>query len=166
MNIRYLYLQKTTAKTIFMFILGVLTLVWVAGCSQNSGRIHWDENVTQAFESNQVEPGYNFYQYTIGMRVFAIVGLDPKLELQSRIWRELEADTEDFKVATSRMWDDYSQVREYPRGAVIVDPGGEKVGVYFSSIRFVSINFKPENRVALILDTSVVRGGPDDRRTP
>jgi hypothetical protein len=166
MKIRYLFLQKTTAKTIFMFSLGMLTLVWVAGCSQNFGRIHWDENVTRAFEANQVEPGYNFYQYTIGMRVFAIVGLDPKLELQSRIWRELEADTEDFKVATSRMWDDYSQVREYPRGAVIVDPAGEKVGVYFSSIRFVSINFKPENRVALILDTSVVRGGPDGRRTP
>jgi len=166
MKIRYLYLQWTAAKTIFMFILGVLTLVWVAGCSQNSGRIHWDENVTQAFEANQVETGYNFYQYTIGMRVFAIVGLDPKLELQSRIWRELEADSEDFKVATSRMWDDYSQVREYPRGAVIVDPAGQKVGVYFSSIRFVSINFKPENRVALILDTSVVRGGPDGRRTP
>lgn len=164
MKIRYLYLKRTAAKTIFMFILGVLTLVWVAGCSQNSGRIHWDENVTQAFEANQVEPGYNFYQYTIGMRVFAIVGLDPKLELQSRIWRELEADTEDFKVATSRMWDDYSQVREYPRGAVIVNPGGEKVGVYFSSIRFVSINFKPENRVVVILDTSVVRGGPDDRK--
>jgi hypothetical protein len=166
MNIRYLYLTRTTAKAIVMFSLGVLTLVWGVGCSQNYGRIHWDENVTRAFETNQVEPNYNFYQYTIGMRVFAIVGLDPKLELQSRIWRELETDTEDFKIAMSRMWDDYSQVREYARGAVIMDPAGEKVGVYFSSIRFVSINFKPENRVAMILDTSVIRGGPDDRRTP
>ena len=166
MKIRYLFLQRTIAKKIFMFSLGVLTLVWVAGCSQNFGRIHWDENVTQAFEANQVEPGYNFYQYTVGNRVFAIVGFDPKLELQSRIWRELETDTEDFKVATSRMWDDYSQIREYPRGAIIVDPDGEKVGVYFSSIRFVSINFKPENQVVVILDTSVILGGPDDRRTP
>jgi hypothetical protein len=166
MKIRYLFLQRTIAKKIFMFSLGVLTLVWIAGCSQNFGRIHWDENVTQAFEANRVEPGYNFYQYTVGNRVFAIVGFDPKLELQSRIWRELEADTEDFKVATSRMWDDYSQIREYPRGAVIVDPDGEKVGVYFSSIRFVSINFKPENQVVVILDTSVILGGPDDRRTP
>jgi hypothetical protein len=166
MKIRYLFLQRTIAKKIFMFSLGVLTLVWVAGCSQNFGRIHWDENVTQAFEANQVEPGYNFYQYTIGMRVFAIVGLDPKLELQSRIWRELETDTEDFKVATSRMWDNYTQLPEYPRGAVIMDPDGEKVGVYFSSIRFVSINFKPENQVVVILDTSNILGGPDDRRTP
>jgi hypothetical protein len=166
MKIRYLFLQRTIAKKIFMFSLGVLTLVWVAGCSQNFGRINWDENVTQAFEANQVEPGYNFYQYTIGMRVFAIVGLDPKLELQSRIWRELETDTEDFKVATSRMWDNYTQLPEYPRGAVIMDPDGEKVGVYFSSIRFVSINFKPENQVVVILDTSNILGGPDDRRTP
>jgi hypothetical protein len=64
------------------------------------------------------------------------------------------------------MWDDYSQIREYPRGAVIVDPDGEKVGVYFSSIRFVSINFKPENQVVVMLDTSVILGGPDDRKTP
>ena len=149
-----------------MLSLGVLTLVWVAGCSQNFGRIHWDEDVTQAFEANQVEPGYNFYQYTVGNRVFAIVGFDPKLELQSRIWRELETDTEDFKVATSRMWDNYTQLPEYPRGAVIMDPDGEKVGVYFSSIRFVSINFKPENQVVVMLDTSNIRGGPDDRRTP
>ena len=166
MKIKYLYLKKMTAKTIFMFSLGVLTLVWGTGCSQNFGRIHWDESVTQAFEANQVEPGYNFYQYAIGMRVFAIVGLDPKLELQSRIWRELEADTEDFKVATSRIWENYTKLPEDPRGAIIVDPAGEKVGVYFSSIRFVSINFKPNNRVAVVLDTSVIRGGPDDRRTP
>jgi hypothetical protein len=166
MKIRFWYLKKTTAQTIFMFSLGVLTLVWDVGCSQNYGRIHWDDDITRAFEANQVEPDYNFYQYTIGMRVFAIVGLDPKLELQSRVWRELDADTEDFKVATSRMWDNYTQLPEYPRGAVIVDPAGEKVGVYFSSIRFVSINFKPENRVAVVLDTSAIRGGPDDRRTP
>ena len=81
-------------------------------------------------------------------------------------WRELDADTEDFDVATSRMWEDYSQVRYYARGATILDPAGERVGVYFSSIRFVSIHFKPNNRVQLVLDTSVVRGGPDDRKAP
>jgi hypothetical protein len=138
----------------------------MTGCSQNFGRISWDEDVAQAFEANQFDSDYNFYQYTIGNRVLAIAGLDPKLELRSRIWRELDADTEDFDVATSRMWEDYSQVRYYARGAVIMDPAGERVGVYFSSIRFVSIHFKPNNRVQLVLDTSVFRGGPDGRRTP
>ena len=149
-----------------MFATGVMTLLWMAGCSQNYGRINWHDDVTQAFEANRFDSDYNFYQYTIGMRVFAIVGLDPKLELESRIWRELDADTEDFTVATSRMWDDYSQIQYEARGAFILDPVGERVGVYYSSIRFLSIHFKPDNRVQLMLDTSVVRGGPDDRRSP
>ena len=166
MGIKFSYLKQLTAKTVLASILGFLALVLFVGCAGNFGRIHWDEDVTRAFEANQVEPGYNFYQYTIGMRVFAIVGLDPKLELQSRIWRVLETDTEDFKVATSRMWDNYSQLPEYPRGAIIMDPDGEKVGVYFSSLRFVSINFKLENQVVVMLDTTIIRGGPDDRRTP
>jgi len=149
-----------------MLGVAVLTLLSLAGCSQNYGRIHWNDDVTRAFEANRFDSDYNFYQYAIGMRVLAIVGLDPKLELESRIWRELDADTEDFKVATSRMWDDDSRVRYEAGGAFILDPVGERVGVYYSSIRFISINFKPENRVQLLLDTSVVRGGPDDRRSP
>jgi hypothetical protein len=100
------------------------------------------------------------------MRVFAIVGLDPKLKLESRIWRKLEADAEDFKVATSRIWYEHGQILDYPRGAVIMDPDGEKVGVYFSSIPFVSINFKPENQVVVMLDTSAIRGGPDGEKIP
>ncbi len=165
MGIKFSYLKQLTAKTVLASILGFLALVLFVGCAGNFGRIHWDEDVTRAFEANQVEPSYNFYQYTIGMRVFAIVGLDPKLELQSRMWRELATDTEEFKVATSRMWDNYTQLPEYPRGAIIMDPDGEKAGVYFSSLRFVSIKFKPENQVMVMLDTTFL-WGPDEIRTP
>ena len=166
MKIRCRYLQRTTAKTIIMFSLGLLALVWGDGCSQNYGRIHWDDHITRAFEANQVEPGYNFYQYTIGMQVYAIVGFDPKLEMQSRIWRELARDTEDFKVATSRIWYNDYQLPEEPRGAVIMNPDGEKVGVYFSSLHFVSIKFNPGNQVMVMPDLSLIRGGGEGRRNP
>lgn len=163
MNISYLYIQRKAAKAILIF--SALMLIWVAGCFQNYGRINWDENVTQAFENNQVYHNYNFYQYTIGMQVFAIIGLDPKLELQSNIWRELSSDTEDFKVATSRIWYNDTAVPENPRGAIIRNPSGEGVGVYYSSLRFVSIDFKPNNRVMVMLDTTpITGGGPSDRR--
>ena len=166
MKICHLYHLRTTVKTIFMFSLGLLTLVWAGGCSQNYGRIHWDEDITKAFEANQVEPGYNFYQYTIGMQVYAIVGFDPKLEMQSRIWRELARDAEEFKVATSRIWYNDYQEPEEPRGAVIMNPDGEKVGVYFSSLHIVVIKFKPGNQVMVMPDLSLIRGGGEGRRTP
>ena len=163
MDIRHLYRIKTTAKALCMFC-AVLLLLFVAGCSQNFGRIHWDENVTQAFQANQVDPNYNFYQYTIGMRVFAIIGLDRELELRSRLWRELSSDADDFQLATSRIWYDYTRLPKYPRGATINDPAGEQVGVYFSSLKFVSIKFMPNNRVMVMLDTTPITGGPSGRR--
>ena len=166
MKIRCRYLQRTTAQTIFVFSLGLLTLVWAVGCSQNYGRINWDGDITRAFETNQVEPGYNFYQYTIGMQVYAIVGLDPKLEMQSRIWRKLARDTEDFKLAISRIWYNDYQLPEEPRGAVILNPDGEKVGVYFSSLHIVVIKFMPGNQVMVMPDLSLIRGGGEGRKTP
>jgi hypothetical protein len=165
-DINYLHRKKTTAITIFKICTCLMMLLLAAGCSQNYGRIHWDENVTQAFQTNHVDPNFNFYQYTVGNRVFAIVGLDPKLEVQSDIWRELASDTEDFQVAIDRIWYNYTKIPRDPRGAFIRDPGGENVGVYFSSIRFLSVRFEPNNRVALLLDTAPITGGPDDRRTP
>ena len=166
MKIKYLHCAKVIFKTIIPFSTGLLIMTFLGGCSQNYGRIQWDENVTQAFQNNQIEPDYNFYQYTVGTRVFAIVGLKPELELQSNIWRELSSDTEDFSLATSRIWSNYTQLFEDPRGAIIRNPISEKVGVYFSSIRFVSIKFQPNNRVMIMLDTTPITGGPDTRREP
>jgi len=166
MKICYLYRQRTTAKTIFVFSLGLLTLIWAVGCSQNYGRINWDDDITRAFEASQIEPGYNFYQYTIGMQVYAIVGFDPKLEMQSRIWRKLARDTEDFKVAISRIWYNDYQLPVEPRGAVIMNPDGEKVGVYFSSLQIVAIKFNPGNQVMVMPDLTLIRGGGQGIKTP
>jgi hypothetical protein len=47
-----------------------------------------------------------------------------------------------------------------------MNPDGEKVGVYFSSIPIVSIKFKPDNQVVVMLDTSAIRGGPDGEKIP
>jgi hypothetical protein len=160
MKIRYLYFIRTIAKVIFMFSLGMLTLVCGVGCSQDYGRIQWDEGVTQFFKAHQVQPGYKYYYYGVGMRVFAIVGLDPELKLESKMWRELATDSEEFEVATSRIWDNPYYYPHDPRGASILNPDGEKVGVYYSSLIYVTIKFQPENHVSVIPDTAFL-GGPD-----
>lgn len=166
MDIKHLYYRNTTAKTIGMYSIGLLALVWLSGCAQNYGKIHWDDSLTQAFQTYEIDRDYNFYQYTVGNRVFAIVGLDPKLEVRSNIWRDLASDTEDFEVAIDRIWYNYTKIPRDPRGAFIRDPGGENVGVYFSSIRFLSVEFKANNRVSLLLDTTPILGGPDGKRDP
>lgn len=145
--------------------LGLLAVALIAGCSADYGRIRWDEDITRSFKTHQVQTDYNYYYYGIGMRVFAVVGLDPELEMQSRIWRELSPDTEELTVAISRIWDNPYYAPYHPRGAYIVNPAGEKVGVYYSSLIYVTTKFESENRVSIIPDTAFL-WGPDSSWTP
>lgn len=146
--------------------LCLLIAVMTVGCAGTYGGIRWDEEVTQFFETHQVQPDYQYFTYHVGMRVFAIVGLDKELEMQTGVWRELASDTEDFKVAVSRIWYNDYQSPSDPQGAVIMDPDGERVGIYFSSLSLPSIKFMPENQVMIMLDTTVIRGDWDLRRVP
>ena len=167
MKIGFIYPKRTSERSYLIgsLSMGFLAAVLIVGCSGDFGRIRWDADVTRAFETNQVQPDLNFYYYGIGMQTYAIVGLDPKWELKSRIWRQLEADTEEFNVVKSRIWYNDLTLPRHPRGAIILDPGGAKVGVYFSSLPFVSIKFEPENQVMVMLDTMYIRGGPDGGNT-
>jgi len=163
MKIGFIYPKKTSERLNLIggLSLGFLAAAMIVGCSGDFGRIHWDADVTQAFETNQVQPDLTFYYYGVGMQTYAIVGLDPKWELNSIMWLQLETETEDFNVVKSRIWYNDLTLPDHPRGAIILDPVGDKVGVYFSSLPLVSIKFKPENQVMVMLDTMYIRGGPD-----
>ena len=138
--------------------LGLIALVLIVGCSGSYGRVQWDADVTEQFENNQAQPQYRYYYHGVGMQTYAVVGLDPKFEMQSKIWRDLATDTEDFKVVTSRIWDNDYYFPHYPKGAYILDTNGEKVGVYYSSLIYVTIKFQPEGRVMVIPDNAFLMG--------
>lgn len=160
MKISYSFRKTATQRFYFSCFVCLSVLVLFVGCSQNYGRIRWDEDVTQSFKTHQAQPGYKYYYYGVGMRVFAIVGLDSELKLESKMWRKLATDAEEFKVATSRIWENLYYNPHYPRGAIIMNPAGEKVGVYYSSLIYVTIKFQTENEVSVIPDTAFL-GGPD-----
>jgi hypothetical protein len=85
--------------------------------------------------------------------------------MESKMWRELATDTADFKVATSRIWDNPYYSPHDPRGAIIMNPDGEKVGIYYSSLIYVTIKFQPENHISVIPDKAFL-GGPDGNYSP
>ena len=146
------------AAKIFAWSFGLLTLVLFAGCAQNYGQIHWVAAVTDAFKSARVDPNYRYYYYGVGMQTYAIVGLEPKWQMNSKMWRQLQPDSQEFKVTASRIWSDtfYSPYRA--RGGDIMDPNGEKVGIYYSSLSYPTVKFEPENQVMVILDTPFMYG--------
>jgi hypothetical protein len=144
----------------FWVALGVLIAsTLISGCFENYGRLKHNDEVTRAFQKYQVEPDYKYYYYGRTNMPYAIVGIDRAYHMQSRIWREVDYDSEQFKKMIYGVWDDvYTPF--YLSGADITDPGGKKVGVWYSGIWYAAVRFGENNRIVVMPATPFL-GGPE-----
>lgn len=155
------FIKKNNFRTkANLFLLTFVFLISLTACAGSYGRIKRDAEVKNAFESNQVRSDYTYYYYGFDTRPYAIIGVDPKYDAGSKVWREVDPQSETFKKMTFWIWEDYGN---YPYGAHILDPAGNKVGIWFSSIRIVSIKFFGENRIMVMPDTPFLRGPAVDK---
>jgi hypothetical protein len=138
----------------------IITLTLIAGCSANYGSLKRDAEVQQAFESNQVPMDYKYYYYA-DSEPYVIFGIEPKYEMDSRMWRDVSPDTAEFKEMTRWIWEDYGYIKF---GADILDPNGVKVGIMYTAIRETSVKFVGDNRIVVIPNTPFL-WGPDGRRS-
>ena len=158
---RPFYPKQAISKPLF-FLFGVLVLALTAGCAGSYGRIAFDKGVTDAFKTFQVPPDYKFYYYGVNNRHYALLGLDPKWKLQSRIWTQIDPQTEKFKKAVRYMWEIENYFPYYPRGSYILDNEGNKVGVYYSAL-YATVKFGPDNHIEVIPDTVDHEGLREER---
>ena len=138
-----------------------IILMLIAGCTAKYGSLKRDAEVQQAFESNQVPMDYKYYYYG-DSEPYVIFGIEPKYEMDSHMWRDVAADTAEFKEMTRWIWEDYGY---YKFGADILDPQGKKVGVFYSAIRETSVKFVNDNQIKVMPNTPFLwgPGGSSDR---
>ena len=132
----------------------IITLTLIAGCTANYGSLKLDTQVQQAFESNQVPMNYKYYYYG-DSEPYVIFGIEPKYEMDSRMWRDVSPDTAEFKEMTRWIWEDYGYIKF---GADILDPKGVKVGIMYTAIRETSVKFVGDNQIVVIPHTPFLWG--------
>ena len=135
-------------------VMGLFSLFLLAGCAGTYGSLKRDAEVQQAFESNQIPMDYKYYYYG-DAEPYAIFGIEPKYEIDSRVWREATPDTEDFNEMVRWIWEDYGY---YKFGANILDPQGNKVGIYYSAIRETAVKFVNGNQIEVMPHTPFLWG--------
>ena len=151
--------SKLIAQIGICFLLACL----VAGCLGNYGRYKRDSEVFQAFNNNQVPMDYHYFYYGLGNQTIALIGVEKKYDAGSRMWREVEPDTEKFKYLTYWIWEDYGYSRFAAR---ILDPSGNAVGVLYTSIREVAIKFTDDNRIVVMPHTPFLWGPGAENKVP
>ena len=140
---------------IMSFIVSVFLFIGFTGCMGNYGKFIRDKEVYYAFENNTVNSEYKYfsnYQHNV---TYAILGIETKYKLESKMWREVEPDTEDFKKLISRIWEDYGF---YKYGANVYDPTGNKVGIWYSAVFGKAIKFLEDNQIEVMMDTPYLWG--------
>lgn len=144
-----------SVKLILHMAVCFLLAFMVAGCMGNFGRYERDSEVFQAFNNNQVPLDYRYFHYSMGNRTIAVIGVEKKYDAGSRMWREVEPDSEKFKELTYWLWHDYGYT---PFAARIINPSGNPVGVLFTSVREVAIKFTDDNRIVVMPHTPFLWG--------
>ena len=137
----------------------LLLLVMLSGCLSNYGQIKRNIEITDAFEANQVPSNYKYYYWGRTNQPYVVMGIDPDYNLQSRLWREVESDTEQFKEMVSWVWWETWHYPKYPRGADIVDPTGKKIGIWYSIAHWAAVKMlDDQGNIMIAPDTPWNRG--------
>ena len=159
MNIFLKYNNNRWLWSFSPVIAVVLAVMLITGCAGNYGSLKRDTQVQQAFEANQVPQTYKYYYYGYDTRPYAIFGIEPEYEMNSKMWREVMPDTAEFHEMTRWIWEDYGY---YKFGADILDPQGKKVGVFYSAIRETSVKFVGGNQIMVMPHTPFLWGPVGD----
>jgi len=158
MSVALFLYYKERSLPIFRTACLIILLAVATGCSAEYGRLQADDAVLQGFQNSQPPSGYKYYLYGHGNRYYAIAGLNSEFILESRMWREIDPDSEKFRTAVYWMWDESISPNYRIFGAKILDPQGRTAGVYFSAIRFLTVKFGEGNRIELMPDTPFLNG--------
>ncbi len=139
-----------------------LALALVAGCTGTYGRLKRDPEVSRAFADKQVPSDYRYFFYGQDTAPYVVIGVESKFEAASKMWREIEVDTQQFKNMLDWVWADYGYSRY---GAQILDPAGNRVGILYSSIYEITVKFAGGNRIVLMPHTPFLWGPTVEKGT-
>ena len=141
-----------------IFCLGLLLAT--TGCFSSYGRIKSNETTHRAFENHQIPADYKYYYYGRSNMPYAIIRLDTQHNLKSRIWRQVDPNSAEFKKMVEWTWWDTYYYPNYPRGKDILDPEGRKIGIWFSSARWAAVKMLDDQGTVMIApDTPWDLGG-------
>jgi hypothetical protein len=138
-------MKKTGYWNFRAAVMAVSVLLILPGCMSNYGRLKTNPDLTDAFTNQRALPDYNYYYCGRENLPYAVVGIDPAYQFEDRVWFKIETKEEVYKKAAGILaWNDI-----WSKGAEILDPSGNRIGIWFSYYQHTTIKVGPENKVAV-----------------
>jgi hypothetical protein len=134
----------------------VMAVLLTAGCSTaNRGGLRNSREVYRAFEVYHVYPNHTYYYQGVENNTKALAGLQEPYRIADPDWTPVSPNSKDFEKVVGLV-KDFPEAGNFTYGAYILDPKGQTIGVWFSSMN-AGIEVNSETNVVSI--TSGVNAG-------
>ena len=138
--------------------LAASLLAGCAGIDRGSyGTLRLSTSASAAFESARVLPDHHYYYTGSDNNPDAIIAIQRKYTLETRLWKSVEATPKQLKDWVDRLTD----LRGYglkTLGSDILGPNGETIGIWYSKKSdFTTVRLLDDNRVMVYPPTEVDR---------
>lgn len=143
----HIYANKS-AGWIIMILTALFIGTALTGCMENFGRLKINKEIGDTFDAGRVLPEYTYYYNGNVSRPYAIVGLRNDFTIKSDTWKKIDNPEKRLQKLVDFLYDNRSR---NPYGATILGPDGQPIGIWYSSIRSVSIEVKRDSRTVVII---------------
>jgi hypothetical protein len=137
-----------TGRVLFLSLLLAVMVSAFFGCGPSTyGRLQSSREVTEAFDSSQVLSDHQYYFSGFERVPYGIIGINHSYKLRSGNWKLIDMNPTLLNQLTYRMQHVY---RVGPRGAWILDPDGNRVGIWYSSQNWTKVKLEKNNQVVVV----------------
>jgi hypothetical protein len=129
-------------------VIGLGLLFLLCSCANsNYGKLEATQEITKIFDNYQILSDHSYYYSGLHGVPDAIVGIHSSYSLKSKMWQQV-----DFSSLLLRKWvDRMSYVHTVtPRGAWILGPDGNRIGVWYSARHQTTVRVEQGNRVVIV----------------
>ena len=141
-------LRGITSRYLWLCIGLALGSLILSGCgSVRYGSLQYSPEANKMFEKNKLIPDYTYFYAGYQRIPYGIVGIDNNYSLRSSVWKPFELDPEILNQLKYRMAHVYSL---NPRGYWILDPEGNRVGVWYSSQNATRIKMEKNRGIMVV----------------
>jgi hypothetical protein len=138
----------TAAVRLILSLFLLPFIMVVVGCGTATyGRLENSPEITQVFKDGKILSSYQYYTSGFQRIPYAIIAVDSEFQLRSGGWQALDMDTATLNQIVFRMDHVYSLA---PRGAWILDHEGNRLGVWYSSQYYTTVERRPKNQILVV----------------
>jgi len=142
-------MKSLPAIRVQFLLLGTIFML-LAACSGSYGRLVRSNDVGNLFERYELLPDHRYFITGPQASPEAILALSQPYALQPGLWQPVEMTPELLKRLVDAMT---GQLGFTPAimGAIVTNPQGEQIGVWYSPYSQIAIRFEPDNVVVVSL---------------